>query len=519
MKKALYYLALFVSLIVILFSGCKQTSTDVDLSKLVPADAQVIGTIDIGGLIEKSGVNNENLPEIINIVQTENSNVEEIVSTCFTNPESLGIRVDKRSFFFAEKMESKNDYTVGLLLPLSDGEKFKKTLADLSEGELPEIKSADAFQFIEIKDSDNVLLAWDNSKALLLISEEETEKSVDLLNSYFLRDPATSIATNSDFKKFYAEAGDFDFWLSISELIEDSDTFNNESAEQKKLMEDMKGLIITFHLDFKADQISLKTGVTGNLTLVDRYKNAMNPKIAKNLLHLIPAKSLLSFGASFNMKQYVEILSTQLNAMPNDSKEEIAEAEKKIGVTFSEGLNAFGGNMLFNLSNINGFVPDVSFVCDIKDKTTIEKLLSNLPENFLTEKDGYYEVVENDIAVYFCLQEKKAIVTTQKNVLDNFIAGKKLENNFSENKKLSDVPSFFYLNLDLETYPVQLKSQIQLYLSMMQMNSVNQLLEHTSSLTMMQSKDLHSSTIALNIKPVEGKNSLAIILEALDETN
>jgi len=278
-------LKVFVLFFGLLFSfyACNESSVEFSESvQMLPDTVGLVALVDLESLYSK-------VPEDF----LENTAFFEIIQestysqwSYLLKNDSLGIGVATEEL--ALFMLSESSY--GSAMMLEDAAQFEKGLLSvLSEAEVPvKIQQGSNFKSCEL--DEDVVMLWDESKALMLVGE-----TMSKAQALFLQKASTSIVSNKEFQSFYAERKELSIWMDMDNYLTVIDEVGliKQSVGLMPMMngfEDMyEGIYSTYHLEFRNGEIF----TTGRMLPTDKAHDVVaqvyREKPSVELLEAIPS--------------------------------------------------------------------------------------------------------------------------------------------------------------------------------------------------------------------------------------
>lgn len=174
------------------------------------------------------------------------------IQESLANPETMGLETQKEVYFWAQKPgDTQNELYAGetnpmfinIVLPITDGAKFRKFLDNLFGEEKTKvmIPSGNAMNLIH----DKTLVNWNNKRLIISVSTIQQSffedaaayesRIIQILlqhaNALGLVTPETSIAKDAEYQKHLHKDSDFDVWMDYNNFMPSIETVPAEFRE------------------------------------------------------------------------------------------------------------------------------------------------------------------------------------------------------------------------------------------------------------------------------------------------
>lgn len=284
--------------------------------KVIPDNALVIQKIDLGNLVDKSGILKN---AVIKTKYEETakdlpSEIKQLFDKIYSNPSKSGININSPAFIALYGVEP-----VSMIITCEMGniQDFEATLQTLAENQIKPIER-NGMKCVEI--DRKVAFAYDSEKLLFVFNE----RGADIDN--YINLPENRIAANSPkFAGYFKNNDDLTLVVNIERVMElayaeigrnkmPSEVYNN-------LLNSYKNSVLTASLDFKDGKVTLNS----NINLTQEDAGIINDVIRKsNHSHFgyIPANSIAVLNYNFDLKSLYNHL---------ESKGLLKELEKEHG--------------------------------------------------------------------------------------------------------------------------------------------------------------------------------------------
>jgi hypothetical protein len=445
-------------------TSCNTDISSDDKLSLIPDDASIVFEIDGNEIFAKSGLNSPDNYSFLNMVKLLNSDGYNFLESIFKNSKDAGISADKVLVYISQLP----DFVVNI--SMIDKQIFENWL---KKADAPEPMDGDAFRYI----SEGVNIAWNNE--LLIISGNSTREK---LAERFKSPKDGLLATNADFQQFASKNSDLRLWLKYGFFVDLYEKMGIGDALLEKSLfgfEEFANIVAHSYLNFEDGKI------TGSMSLSPSqevkklkekfpiFKKNFNKEIFKDM----PEQSYLAFNLFINLEEYVKILQQNVEDLATKITDPVFDEliENKIDeiTDFFESperkliIESLGGDLLLSVHGFNSGIiayPLASASFTVNGESAFKNILSLVPKNIYTQQNGYYSISANKtfIPVYFAYKNDRVFVSNDLDAVKVFIDGPKGKT-FADNPVSAIMADklTWYLNLDYETYPDNIKMLLQ----------------------------------------------------------
>lgn len=474
---------LIVLVLLITLSSCSKPKS----LSTIPKETDLVLVVDAYSLIKKADLadlKNIRLAKKFNTeVKSENKQVSKIFEELKDDPFSAGIDFFKDVFVYYTESSNGNTYVV-TAITLKNGDKFtdfiQKTLDRLHV--YADMVSNENYKYIVIESSK--LIAWDDDKVILIgaakhVSRRRIEKEASRL---FSLSEANQIGSNEAFTAFYKDKKDISLFGS-SNLLKSINKYGYKRLKEASDY-DIDNNYLNLYLDFQDDQIALLSNVSMNKSLRELLAkhDVLDNSFDKKLLRYLPKKNLFVSSLSVNPMAYYDFLESR-----EDFERMNKAFEKEIKVSIKTFFESIGGNAALNWSDVKKqqisykkydyfsgestiatreeLTGIVSLSFDVKNKETLQKVVIDklLEAGNVQQESGYYSFKFDDkFPAYFALNDKMALISNELKTIQDFVAGKSLDENLLDSSLKSDIIDnhfFTSLVLDTDVYPYELTDE------------------------------------------------------------
>ncbi|MDR1369325.1 MAG: DUF4836 family protein [Dysgonamonadaceae bacterium] len=448
---------------VMLFSSCKEETTS-QLS-VIPSNATFVVAFEAQKMVQKGGLNKLPDYKLFQKVQGKmasmDTGIQKFIDEFLKDPKSSGLDFEK---IYVYGVKEGDGFYCSANFKMDNRSTFEKKMTELSQIQgqnLPEVEDKGDYKII---DCNEVIIAW-NDNLLQLSGGDLSAFDHELL---FNLPSDKSILSVADFAAFQKKPYDIGFWMSYGEFL--------------KLMEQMSGVVkMPSYLNEFADSyvhsyVNFEDGELKALvrmspqSKVDEFVKKY-PVIKKEsntaLLEDFPEKSYLLTKLSVNWEEYLKLMMESLSQMQMPSGANPSYLQILEDPTVKTLFDIIEGDMLFSIYNLaQGPLPlplaGLSFT--LKNDGDFERLLALFPEEMLKQSGDYYVIsTPFMIGIYIGYKDKRVLITDDADAIASF-TGKGFSPNLKSNPMaeiLKKSPALVYMNLDLETYPENLRTLLQ----------------------------------------------------------
>lgn len=365
----------------------------------IPKTADVVIRMNVADLAEGSGLNSEEGKKILKKLTDmagSDASSSELLKRIQEDPSSLGLRLDKDAYAFAEleKGEECGALVVGMLS--EDNFKESVTMLFKETNTKMEIVEKEGMKWIESKNAgENVAMAYDSD--MLIFSYGDRAKSNILRWKGMGSDERYCKTTRWD--KLQGVGGQF------------AVDFNYGSIPVEKEAEDLmmqmygirtKDLSVAMSLDVKKGEASMNTEVySENERFTEKMKQSLDcvSTIDGVYAETAPENYVMWMGLNLHGEKILNMLKGM-----DTIKDAIAKVESGIGIKFADFFNDIDGDMAFCVTSdkvSNAFImPTVHFNTQVKNEKYLQNVL-NIMNGKVPVMDQYVQKKGNDYDIKF----------------------------------------------------------------------------------------------------------------------
>jgi hypothetical protein len=482
---------LALALCTLLMVSCSKKESEA--LSVIPKETPLVVTFDFKSIVEKADLkDNRSLEEM-----TKNLSNDPTLKSILEDPQKSGVDFDEVFLFIT------NDMKPALSCKLKDASKFTKTVEQMLQEESisASVKKENGISSVSLDDKNT--LVWDDKKALLAMQQN----SNDAL-ALFSAKKENSILSNEDFSDFYKNKTDLSCWINNEKLINLSNALNRRflgnTAETytPEMQKALRGTYSHINLEFNKGNIRIASRTTPVERAKEMDKLYYIPTNVE-LLSFFPAESYLLFSGSTNISELMKLIE-----MPDEMPQEMNTV-----------INSLKGNFVGSLYELNeGKMPLFAIGATVNDHQIFDLAMEQIATMSVPveEKVGYTKFGMAQYQLFIGQQGDKLMLTSSEDLMTEFVANdpaRKNLSNSSEFKAVKTDPAYFYMNLDIDTYPQWIKGLLMYALSPSQMEALSLLKDVKTT----YDPSSATSTVILQLKTKE--NSLAAIIKALEKIN
>lgn len=447
----------------VFFASCNTNVSTADKLSLIPADASVVYEVNGNEIFAKSGLNSPDNYNFLNFIKLMDSDSFKFLESLFKGSKDAGVSADK-ILIYVSKLP---DYAI--YASILDRKIFEDWL---KKSKSPDPVDEGDFRYISIGGDFNI--AW-NDELAVISGTSIREKLAEL----FKPKKDGLLATNDDFKQYTSKKSDVGLWLRYDFFADLYDNMGLSGITSSLIREEYANITTHSYLNFDNGKITGTVSMSPAQEVaklkekLPLLKKSFDKKIFKDM----PEQSYLAFNAFINVEEYVKLIRQSIEGLAekstnfefdeliNDRRQEIADLFESPELKIIAG--ALEGDLLMSIHGFNsGMIsyPLASLSFTVKGESAFQNLLNLVPKNFYTQQSGYYSLSVNKtfIPVYFAYKDNRVFVSNDLDAVKAFVDGSKGKT-FADNPvsaKMAD-KMLFYVNLDYETYPDNLKMLLQ----------------------------------------------------------
>ena len=517
-------------------------------SKLIPIDAAFVGVVDVTSIATKGKLTDPEsikmLKSTLQTLQDADNSSSALMQSMVDDPSKSGVDVLSDLYMYSVLHENQKFFCVSF--KIDDKSKFQDNLEGLL-GDDFDLKEKEGY--IYYSNEKNQWIAFDGDAAVFVSAlQAKPEDGEAFVEKLFTQKKDQTIGESKEFNDFLKEKKDISFWFSSTHFLAALPDFYTESL--KKSLEEFDGLTITdiqnnylhMHMNFDDDNINFSFKIAANEAF-QKYlesKSFTKEKINEELFAFFPQKSYLMATYSVDPAKLQTYL-TSLKDYKSLEKEMSAQ-----GIDLKQFFSSFAGDIMLSLYDVSldivekksqtysvnakgqyeikdtiiqkeNLIPKASLIMSMNDDVFFNKLMKEvIPAEFYKKTDTYFDFSEAiGYPMFVGFQKNMLMISTDANALSQLAEGGYAEN-FSSSEVSQEIEgySFYYINLDYETYPLQVKE----YVSKMGVQHIIQPYTTLFESITITSEDDMSALLKINLKS-DASNSLLQVLHVLDSSN
>lgn len=373
--------------------------------KKIPADAAVVGVLDLGQVMKKMDydafIQTEMFDDMLADIEGDNADyLREILK----DPKQSGIATNGKVCMYVN-MESEDNLGVNLLFPirnLKNLEALFDKVAEKEDSPFKNIMEGEGFKYIEDSKNDSkISLGW--TKKMLCFSISEKQNTTDNLKTVFDTKRKESIMTNKKFKAEKSEGHDFMVWVNTTPIMK-AVMQDEESAKQVTQSLFFAGLkkeslddnVVTWYYNFEKGE--MKSGISYNMSddIVKEYGMIFKSKIKTDFKKYFPTKDMINLTVlGLDTKGILEVLNNR--SVTGMADNQLAS----MGMTTAEIMKGLNGDIAIgtyantdeNATSSNKMVIAIAF----ENTELIDKLIASAGQmGEEIKKEGNRLIMLND---------------------------------------------------------------------------------------------------------------------------
>lgn len=469
MKTRSIFRVLVTVILVAFLASCHKSNTQ---GKLVPKDAAVVLVIDGKSISSKLSWDDIKQNAAIQKLMLDSSTAASLKSI-LNNPDSSGIDIKSDIIFFVEKDSAGGGY-IAVEGSVKDPALFKSFYHQIdsagTESQVDDVTFISHYpactgwnkdKFVVAYDAPSVGNMGDYTRRMMSDSiNTVTKRDISATcKSIFALDEKNSLAKNDNFSKLMKENGDMHLWVN-SEVLSKG-MFTTGPMAMLNMDDFYKDNVTTSTLLFDNGKITFNSKTYMNDKVLEFYKKYIDGKVDEDMLQRMPGKDVDGIMALNFKPEGIKALLTQLNldGMANG-------ALKQYNLTLDDITNAFKGDILFGVSDVNINVDSATtalpegdntngarststgnyvFAASIGDKDAFNKVFNTgkrlIDENMAGNPGAILPFSFDNNGTYF-------VVTNTKDNTAKFLA-RPNPTKFDFISNISDQPAGGYINIQL----------------------------------------------------------------------
>lgn len=445
---------------VLLFSSCSEEdktenlkhSTGYNMMSSIDHLA-VVGSIDILGLIEKSGF--ESNPHL----SPEISGAYKLMVKDKLDADKTGIDLSGNNHFAVSMITPDEPEYVMFTAKITNPENAKSTIQDLLKGEYStEDVDGDKYEFVE---EDEVVVAWDDKDLVIVFSEDNDAKKIakDLLQARY----TDGSDDDKGMEAYLEQKDDMSAYVRVANSVDFIEATGTEIPEE--FLGAMENAYYVGAGNFNEGNIEFEWNIYAEELQNSEYNALAADAIHESFMNYITNDKLIGFatasvnmGAVFNALEFAQNKDfsfdevTAVTGLTMEDMEQMFTGE--FAVSFVDVISdevvveSDPEDFLMESYTYNSEIPLVVFTAGIGDSTQFGELFRMSGQAKIV--NGVY-ILDED--AFVALHEDKLILTTHQPTAEYFATGESFKTfNLPANAN-GGTPIFGFLNTDLSSLP------------------------------------------------------------------
>jgi hypothetical protein len=547
MRKIHNLLILSLLAFVVVFSSCTKSSGDFNM---VPENAKLVVVFDGKNLSEKTGFSSFSESNTFTFLQ-ENMDESEMATfkmmePIMKNTEESGINLKSDYYMFSYKKETNS--LMGMVINVLDKTKLETTINNIAKADEAEveIKTDGSFSYLY----DEALVIWDDARLLVLGPMDGGADEATLLTEakiLWAQESAKSISSNKDFADFTGNRKDISVWMDYAIF------FDNLPPMQRMMMQsnmpfDMSGTLVHAYADFQKGKAIMSYDVVMNEEMASFMADnqVIKDDFDTEILEVMPEKTYANFSMAMDFLAYFEVLKSTLEQSQMDMDQVNEQMKAQIGMTLTEALNEFSGEVVMNIHGIDfiekektdydayyesdGSLPLSEFKKMVKEPVihysvaaamNNDKLFNVLVQNMgpmLQNEGDFYSMSMGNTSAYFGLFGKKLVFTNDKDLIAQVVDGEYDGETLADSdlaSNLKDFPAYGFVDLDFDSYPADVQQAMKDQMGEKDFGIFKSMISMMKSIEL-KPKSSSEAEMIIHMKD-DSKNSLEVMLRTMDD--
>ena len=352
----------------------------------IPADASLVGRIDIQALMDKADFEEMKEMEFYRNMIKEAGEEKKIVADMLENPELSGIDLSEYMYFFAVSSKNRgHEAFSAVVCRLDDATQFETLVAAIDRINIE--KKEDWFLATS---KDGVAIGWTDD--LAVISGGERRDIENNIVKIFNTEKRNSILGNTGLKKAFGAGHDITVWANSDALAESMyDDMKMQLAFMGLKKKDLTDNHFNTYIDFEDGFVVADSRYMLSKALDEEFDMITGKEVATDFTPYIPAENLNTvMSMALNYEGiYKKIKESGMMGLANMGLVEY-------DLTVEDIAKVFGNDLAFaSYHNSENAKSSGLFMTTIKDKKRLNKLLQVGEDTGLLNVlgNGEYEIV------------------------------------------------------------------------------------------------------------------------------
>lgn len=337
--KLLSFLPIFLALAIFITSCSKKE----EYTKVIPANAAMVVSVDFKSIVEKSGITNSNnkvaFEKVLDIFK--NNKLKKLIQ----NPSETGLSLSDQVYLFG----SVPDFHPAVVLSVSDEGKLEDAFSEIQKaGFCDELKNDNGYSWTILEGQ--AVCVFDDSSLLIVTAGANLDinSAKEMAFTLIKQEVDKSITSNKAFQKMIKEKSDVALYVSLASMPQESSTAMMIGLPGGVDLTDMRLLA---HANFEKGKVSINSEYfTENNELKEYLKKQSEAcgKRTNKFLKNIPATVFAYMGTNFT--------GTKLYDFLLENKEFKASAEElklTSNIDLKKLFTSFNGDASIALSDLD----------------------------------------------------------------------------------------------------------------------------------------------------------------------
>lgn len=435
-------LLLFFSVALIMISCEKKSGT---YTAVIPSDVTALISLDTKGMIQKSGVSEDQRTEFIAKLMTELRHSMDDTSTnalesFLRDPETVGISASDRTYIFALAAEAEQ---TAVLMSIKDRSKLEETFSTLAKGQTATpITQANAYSWVIL--GEKTVCGFDDHSMLIMIAQDESqiEQIKQTYNTLFTLKPEKSITSAKNFQKMTDQQYDIEFIVATKEAYKMmlSSIYSEMLSTSGFQFED---LYFIGGINFEKGRVAMRVeNFSENPKTVEMFEKqtAIYGKLGSTFIDYYPATTLLYAAAKLN------------GAAICDLFQQNQRLEKALNQDIIKIISSIKGDISLGVTAIPSNMPMISLYAEVENDAIIKYIMDNQKEmkiQIQQNSENDYTITSYGIEVYFGMADNFVYFTNDKSAHKEI--GKGVKDALSKSQWATTIKksnSYMLLNID-----------------------------------------------------------------------
>ncbi|MBR89876.1 MAG: hypothetical protein CMO66_01190 [Verrucomicrobiales bacterium] len=383
----------------------------------VPEESALVVTAHVGDLLEKSKISDLMSKGILQEMSMPRP-VRKKIEDLFENPSEYGLNMMEPVYFFMMPDPLGASYPAFVFtIPIVSRENFLDGLEDIVtiEGRPDRllIKLIDELKKMDTVSPEDEVAFGINDEVFVVVIQDIPYSERRSREEGVLAEVAEAVleggkglaAADDSFHEHQTTLFDMGAWVNLGGLMEmvPAEELEDEFGQLGDL-EKLKSFQLAGGIHFGQGEITGDMAMYYDEKLLGDWGGG---GLGSELLNAVPEDSIMAFSQSMDM----EVVQKWFDDRPGIKGDMEEALQSELGMSLSEVLGAFGGDLVFALTGIEmvetrwgGSTPQpaILFGATIKDGDRVRKILAEPARELMKESGGPIRLVMRDDAFFFC---------------------------------------------------------------------------------------------------------------------